>query len=106
MNRATTQGRPYNARMPVPPPFDRKPLIGMVHLQPLPGTTRFGGDIDGVIGRAVEDARVLADGGADGLMIENFFDSPFAKSNVPAVTVAAMTVAAIAVRESIDLPIG
>src|ERR1043165_5483962 len=106
MNRATRQGRPYNDHMPVPRPFSRKPLIGMVHLRPLPGSTRFEGDLDAVIARAVEDARVLAAGGADGLMIENFFDSPFAKFDVPAVTVAAMTAAAIDVRESVELPIG
>ena len=85
---------------------DRKVLIGMVHLGALPGSPRDSGDLDAVIRRAVEDAKALEGGGADGLMIENFFDAPFCKANVHPVTVSAMTAAALAVRETVSIPIG
>jgi membrane complex biogenesis BtpA family protein len=86
--------------------FPWKPLIGMVHLGALPGSARWAGSLDEVLGRAVADAEALAEGGADGIMVENFFDAPFHKSAVPPVTVAAMTAAALAIRAAVSLPLG
>src|SRR5258708_35259807 len=83
-----------------------KPIIGMVHLLPLPGCARGGRDMDEVIQRAEADAAALAEGGLDGIMIENFFDAPFHKDHVPAVTVSAMTRAVHAIRQATRLPIG
>ncbi len=88
-----------------------RPVIGMVHLAPLPGSPgyRAGSDgvwPDGVLGRAVADARALAEGGVDGLMLENFGDVPFFGGPVPAETVAHMTAAALRVRDAVDLPLG
>ncbi len=92
------------------PFWARRPLIGMVHLGPLPGSARDGaaGALQAVLARAVEDARALVAGGADAVLVENFFDAPFAKDAVPPHTVAAMTRAVDAVREAIpaDLPVG
>ena len=85
---------------------DKKVLIGMVHLGPLPGSARDSGDLPYVIDRAVEDAAGIRDGGMDAVMIENFFDAPFHKSKVPPATVAAMTAAALAVKREVDLPVG
>lgn len=81
-------------------------LVGMVHLRPLPGSPRFGGDVGAIIERAVSDARTLDDAGFDAIMIENFGDAPFFAESVPAVTVASMTRAVAAVSEATDLPIG
>ncbi len=70
----------------------------MVHLRPLPGSPRYGGEIDSVLEAAVADLEVLAQGGADGAIIENFGDAPFFPGSVPPVTVAAMTAAAVFLR--------
>lgn len=86
--------------------FSRKPIIGMVHLAPLPGSPRDSGDFAHTLRRAVEDARVLEEGGADAVLVENFFDAPFYKTDVPPHTIAAMTVAVHAVREAVSLPVG
>jgi membrane complex biogenesis BtpA family protein len=59
-----------------------------------------------VIERALADVRALADGGAAAIMIENFFDAPFAKVAVPPHTIAAMTRVAVAVRTATTLPLG
>lgn len=86
----------------VPPPFDRPhPVVGMVHLRPLPGAPRFEGSVDAVIDRAVADALALAEGGVHGVMIENYGDVPFFPGAVPPVTVAAMTRAVVAVAEAL-----
>lgn len=85
----------------------QRPLIGMVHLGALPGSAGDRGEgIEAVIERAVADAMALSDGGASAVMIENFFDAPFAKDCVPPHTVAAMTRAVMAVRAATSLPLG
>ena len=88
--------------MSAPPPFSvRRPVVGMVHLDALPGAPRFAGSMDAVLDRARSDAEALAAGGVDGVMIENFGDVPFFADRVPAETIAAMTLAVAAVREGI-----
>jgi len=82
------------------------PVIGMVHLEPLPGSPKHSDPLQTVIGRAVRDAERLEAGGVDGIMLENFGDAPFYPDDVPKHTVAAMTRAATAVSEATTLPIG
>ena len=84
----------------------RKILIGVVHLQPLPGSPRWRGDMESVIEFAVNDARAYERGGAHALFIENFGDVPFTKGNVAPETIAAMAAAGRAVRQAVNLPIG
>jgi membrane complex biogenesis BtpA family protein len=78
---------------------DRIPsLIGVIHLRPLPESPRFDGDFPAIIEAAARDARLLAEAGFDGIVVENFGDAPFLPGRVSPVTVAAMTAAALAVR--------
>src|SRR5262249_4211077 len=81
-------------------------IVGMVHLLPLPGAPRYGGDLEAVLRRAREDAEALVAGGVDGVMVENFGDAPFYPERVPPETVAAMTRAARAVVEVVSVPVG
>jgi hypothetical protein len=83
-----------------------KVLIGVVHLQPLPGSPRWRGDLETVIDFAVNDARAYERGGAHALFIENFGDVPFTKGCVAPETIAAMAAAGRAVRAAVKLPIG
>lgn len=89
-------------------PFAARPaLIGMVHLDALPGAPDFGGDLEAVAKRAAEDARALAGGGVDAIMVENFHDAPFYKEALPAETIAALTRCALAVRAAAPaVPLG
>jgi len=80
-------------------------LIGMVHLDPLPGAPGYGGSMRDVVERARSDARLLVDAGFEGIMVENFGDAPFYADDAPKVTIAAMTLA-IAEVASAGLPIG
>ncbi len=73
-------------------------LVGVLHLPPLPGAPNEGPPLDEVVAAAVHDAVVLARGGADGVIVENFGDAPFAPDSVEPITVAAMTRVALAVR--------
>ncbi|MBI5628676.1 MAG: BtpA/SgcQ family protein, partial [Candidatus Rokubacteria bacterium] len=83
-----------------------KALIGMVHLLPLPGSPRWGGSMDKVIERALEDARALKAGGLDTLLVENYGDVPFTAGRVEAATVAAMTAVIVEIKRAVPLPIG
>jgi len=83
-----------------------KILIGVVHLQPLPGAPRWRGDMESVIEFAVNDARAYERGGAHAVFIENFGDVPFTKGSIAPETLAAMAAAGRAIRQTVDLPIG
>jgi membrane complex biogenesis BtpA family protein len=84
----------------------RKAVIGMVHLAPLPATPRWGGSMEAVIRAALADARALAEGGVDALLVENWGDAPFTSGRVDAATVAAMGVVIGEVRRAVALPLG
>ena len=85
---------------------NRKLLIGVVHLAPLPGSPRWRGNLERVLNLALSDARAYERGGAQALFIENFGDVPFFKTNVGPDTVAAMAAAGRAIRAAVKLPIG
>lgn len=82
------------------------PVIGMIHLRPLPGSPGYAGDLSAVIDAAVADANTWQQAGANALMVENFGDVPFFKADVPRETVAAMTAVATVLRAEVDLPLG
>jgi len=72
----------------------------------LPGSPRASRTAGEVARAAAEDARVLADAGYDAVIVENFGDAPFLPRVGP-VTVSAMTVAALRVRDACpDLALG
>jgi hypothetical protein len=81
-------------------------LIGVIHLLPLPGAPLFAGRMDAIVRRAVADARTYERAGFDAASLENYNDRPFTRGRVAPETVAAMTRAALAVREAVRLPIG
>jgi membrane complex biogenesis BtpA family protein len=87
-------------------PTKRHALIGVIHLKPLPGSPRWGGDFESILKTAIADAKAYERGGADLLVIENFGDVPFTKAAVAPETIAAMAVAGAAVRAATKLPIG
>jgi membrane complex biogenesis BtpA family protein len=82
------------------------PLIGVVHLAPLPGAPLHALPMNEIIDRAVADARAYQAGGASALIVENFGDVPYARGRVEPQIVAAMTMAVDRVMAVVDLPIG
>jgi membrane complex biogenesis BtpA family protein len=83
-----------------------RPIIGVVHLLPLPTSPRWGGSLKTVIDRAEQEATALASGGVDGIIVENFFDAPFTKSQVDPAVVSAMTLIIHRLMNLVALPIG
>jgi membrane complex biogenesis BtpA family protein len=85
-----------------------KPIIGMVHCWPLPGAPGYTGyGVDTIVEHAVKDAKALAEGGADGLIVENMWDIPFrAGADLAPESIAVHAVVAREVRRAVDLPLG
>lgn len=57
--------------------FNKKPIIGMVHLLPLPSSPLYAGNLEAIEKRAIEDVKALLDGGIDAFIVENFGDVPY-----------------------------
>lgn len=94
-------------RQPFAPEWRQpKPLIGMVHLLPLPGSPRWGGSLQQVLDAAAADAAALSAGGMDGIIVENYGDAPFYPGAVPAETIAAMTAVLRELQPTVVVPIG
>jgi len=84
-----------------------KPIIGMVHLLPLPGSPKYEGKgIKPILDRAIKDAKTLEKGGINGILVENFGDAPYKPTSVDRETLAPMTLAVKEVSEATNLPIG
>jgi membrane complex biogenesis BtpA family protein len=82
------------------------PVIGVVHLLPLPTSPRWGGSLQAIIDRAEQEAVALASGGVNGIIVENFFDAPFAKDSVDPAVVSAMSLIVQRLMQLVTLPIG
>ncbi|MBI5153721.1 BtpA/SgcQ family protein [Candidatus Poribacteria bacterium] len=88
-------------------PKDRPAFCAMIHVPALPGTPRFGGSLRNVLRRVSEEAALLAEVGADAVMIENMHDAPYLLREVGPEITAAMTAAGLAASREIGaVPLG
>lgn len=84
-----------------------KPIIGMVHLPPLPGSPGYGGEpMEGLVDFALREALALKKGGVDAIIVENFHDYPYPTGRVPTPTLIAMAAIAYQVKQAAGLPVG
>jgi membrane complex biogenesis BtpA family protein len=84
----------------------QKPIIGMVHLLPLPQSPGFAGSLDAIHARAESDATALIEAGVQGLIIENFGDEPYLIGEPTPAQLATMAAVASSIRAKTDLPLG
>ncbi|NPA99847.1 MAG: BtpA/SgcQ family protein [Crenarchaeota archaeon] len=80
-------------------------LICVIHLPPLPGSARYGGDFESVIDFAVKCAKNAEKGGADGVIVENFNDNPFLKKP-DLITIIAMSVIVREIVKNVSIHVG
>lgn len=87
-----------------------KPIIGMIHLRPLPGSPLYDPanmSVSKITEIAINEALKLQNAGIDGLQIENIWDYPYLKgSDIGHETTTIMAVIASKIKESVDIPIG
>ena len=84
----------------------RKPLIGVLHLLPLPGAPLYEGAIQKVYDQALAELEVFKRHQLDSVIVENFRDMPYFPGRVPAETVAAMAAVSREVVRAADMPVG
>ncbi|WP_124977520.1 photosystem I biogenesis protein BtpA [Aphanothece sacrum] len=84
----------------------KNPIIGVVHLLPLPTSARWGGSLTAVIERAEQEATALAAGGVNGIIVENFFDAPFTKNRVDPAVISSMTLIVDRIKNLVVVPVG
>lgn len=85
----------------------KKPIIAMLHLDPLPGDPRYryGDCMAAVTAHAREDLRALQEGGVDGILFSNEFSLPYQR-HMSFVTPAAMARVIGELKSEITVPYG
>jgi membrane complex biogenesis BtpA family protein len=84
-----------------------RPVIGMVHLPALPLSPKWQGkSYDQIFDFALRDAKALAEGGVDGMIVENQQDVPFLPERVAPVTLAFMAAITREIQRQVSVPLG
>ncbi|MEG0127055.1 MAG: BtpA/SgcQ family protein, partial [Clostridia bacterium] len=87
-----------------------KPVIGMVHLRPLPGSPLYDPINMGmkrILAIARDEAKMLEDAGVDGVQVENMWDIPYLPGrDIGVETTAALAVGVHEVARCVTIPTG
>ncbi len=83
-----------------------KLVIGMIHVDALPGTPKYKGDVDNIINSAVKEAMIYKNSGIDAIAIENMHDIPYLKRNVGPEIISLMSIIGREVKKASQLPCG
>jgi uncharacterized protein len=84
----------------------RKPLIGVLHLLPLPGAPLYDGSMQKVYDQALAELEIFKRHVLDSVIVENFRDMPYFPGRVPVETVAAMAAVSREIVRAAGMPIG
>jgi membrane complex biogenesis BtpA family protein len=85
---------------------DKKTIIGVIHVDALPGTPKFSGSVSDIITKAKAEAQIYQDARIDAIAIENMHDVPYLKQQTGPEIVAMMAVIGYEVKKTTDLPCG
>jgi membrane complex biogenesis BtpA family protein len=86
--------------------FPKKPIIGMIHMPPLPGAPNNHMSMGALTKFALSEASKLGHAGLDACIVENVGDIPLLKENLPPYTVAAMAVITKEVVQQTKMKVG
>ena len=84
----------------------RKPVIGMIHVEALPGTPGYSGNVKSIIKKAKAEAAVYCSSGIDVLMIENMHDVPYLNRNAGPEVTSLMSIILYELKTTYKIPIG
>ena len=84
-----------------------KTIIGMIHVDALPGTPRSKDNVKTIIEKAKKEAEIYKKAGIDAVMLENMHDTPYLNKNIGPEIVSTMTAVCIEVKKILsDIPCG
>ncbi len=84
----------------------KKMIIGMVHVDALPGTPNNNYSISQIISQAVQEAKLYEQNGLDAIILENMHDVPYLNRKVGPEITASMTAIASEVNKNISISCG
>lgn len=93
-----------------------KPLIGVVHLPPLPGTPGYKSrkfpprlgrlwSIEDIVEYGISESRIYEESGFDAIIVENYGDTPYGSKPAPA-QIASMTRVVHEITKAVTIPVG
>jgi membrane complex biogenesis BtpA family protein len=83
-----------------------KPIIGVIHVEALPGTPKFKGNVKSIIDKAVNEAKIYMDSGIDAIVIENMHDVPYLKRSAGHEISTLMSIIGYGVKNETGFPTG
>ncbi len=85
----------------------KKAIIGMIHVPALPGSPG-GCDVtfNELLKFAISELEILEEGGVNGVIVENFWDTPYFPNSVPQITVAVMAAVIGQIASHASIPVG
>ena len=84
----------------------KTPIIGMIHIEALPGTPNHKGNIKQIITKAIKEAEIYKQNGIDSIAIENMHDIPYLKNSVGPEITSLMSIIAYEIKKTTKLPVG
>jgi membrane complex biogenesis BtpA family protein len=84
----------------------RKPIIGMVHLPPLPGNPKCTMNPEEIVDKAIQDAQTLVENGVPAVLVENYHDHPYPKYKPRTEVVGIMSITAERIARELGVPVG
>jgi membrane complex biogenesis BtpA family protein len=83
-----------------------KPVIGMIHIDPLPGTPKYKDSVKQIIEKSIDEAKIYLDAGIDAIAIENMHDTPYLKRNVGEEITSLMSIIGYEIKNRTQIPVG
>ena len=86
--------------------INSKLLIGMIHLDALPGTPKYAGNVQSIIDSAISEARIYKNDGLKAIMIENMHDVPYLNNSSGPEITSTMAIIAYEIKKQTNLIVG
>ncbi|MCX6171063.1 MAG: BtpA/SgcQ family protein [Ignavibacteriales bacterium] len=85
---------------------NHKPIIGMIHVDSLPGTPKYSGNVKAIIDKAKSEASLYRSCGLNALMIENMHDVPYLNRIVGPEVTSLMSIILYEIKRNFEMPTG
>lgn len=83
-----------------------KPIIGMIHIDALPGTPKSSKSVKEIIAKALSEAKLYESNGINTVIIENMHDVPYLNRNVGPEITSAMSVIGYEIKNKCNVKCG
>lgn len=84
----------------------KKPVIGMIHVDALPGTPNYKGNVKKIINLAIKEAEIYLSAGIDSIAIENMHDVPYLNRKIGPEITSLMSIIGYEIKTRTKLPVG